>query len=78
MALTRKPKTDESKVQEIIGKGGRTPGDAPAKSRKITVQLRLSEALLERIDKAVNRRAVPIPRHTWFLEAIVEKLDKDI
>jgi predicted DNA binding CopG/RHH family protein len=77
MALTRKPKADESMVQEIIGKGGKTSADTPSKSKKITVQLRLSEAMLERIDKAVKRRAVPIPRHTWFLEAIVEKLDRD-
>lgn len=78
MALTRKPQVDESKVQEIIGKGGKTSADISAKPRKITVQLRLSADMLKRIDAAVSRRAVRIPRHTWFLEAIVDKLDREM
>lgn len=78
MALTRKPKAEESKIQEIICKGGKSSAEASPKPKKITVQLRLSETMLERIDKAVNRRAVRIPRHTWFLEAIVEKMDREV
>jgi hypothetical protein len=43
-------------------------------STKKNLQLRLETDLIERIDESRKRRSVPIPRHTWLLEAIHEKL----
>ena len=77
MALTRKPNVSEKKVQEIIEQGGRTSAESKAGAAQIKVQLRLSGGMLQRIDAAVHRRVVRIPRHTWFLEAIVEKLNRE-
>ena len=41
------------------------------------VQLRLSDELLSRIDKARGGRLVRVPRHTWFLEAILKQLSAE-
>jgi hypothetical protein len=32
---------------------------------------------MERIDHAVQARRIKTPRHTWLLEAIIEKLDRE-
>ena len=41
------------------------------------VVIRMPEPLLRALDGAVARRAVRIPRHTWLLEAIAEKLGRE-
>ena len=41
------------------------------------VQLRLLPALVEKIDAAVKARLIKIPRHTWLLEAVMEKLKRE-
>lgn len=41
------------------------------------VVLRLPEKLLNELDAAVEQRSVRIPRHTWLLEAIAEKLERE-
>lgn len=51
---------------------------AAEKSKSPTpVVLRIPGGLLARIDSALEDRAVKIPRHTWLLEALVEKLDRE-
>lgn len=78
MTVTRKLRLDESAVRDVIDKGGKAATEEEDKqSKKTAVQLRLSRTMLGRIDKALARRPVSIPRHTWFLEAIVEKLDRE-
>ena len=77
MTVTRKLRLDESAVRAVIDKGGKAAAEEEKQSKKTAVQLRLSKTMLERIDKALARRPVSIPRHTWFLEAIVEKLDRE-
>ena len=42
------------------------------------VVLRIPEDILNQVDKAVRKRAVRIPRHTWLLEAVVEKLGREV
>jgi len=42
------------------------------------VVLRMQEDILSQVDKAVRKRAVRIPRHTWLLEAVVEKLAREV
>lgn len=83
MAITRKPtprssESDAVDVEALINKGGSVAGQGrrPA-SKSAPVVVRIPPALLERIDTAVEARPVPTPRHTWLLEAIVEKLERD-
>jgi len=33
--------------------------------------------MLARVDEAVEARSLRIPRHTWLLEAVLEKLDRE-
>jgi hypothetical protein len=86
MAITRKPKAHAPEntgvdVDALIRKGGSVAGQdnrPPAKAGKPSpVILRIPTHLLERIERARESRAVRIPRHTWLLEAIVEKLDRE-
>ena len=41
------------------------------------VVLRVPTTLLGRIDEVLDARVVKIPRHTWLLEAVVEKLERE-
>jgi len=42
------------------------------------VVLRLPEQMFKRLNLAVQRRAIRIPRHTWLLEAVMEKLTREL
>jgi hypothetical protein len=68
---------DEAKVRAVIERGGSIAGErADERARKL-LQLRLSVALIARIDGALRRRTVPPSRHHWILEAIHEKLARE-
>jgi hypothetical protein len=41
------------------------------------VVVRMPAEMLAQLDEAVSRRSVRVPRHTWILEAIAEKLAKE-
>ncbi|NEP03003.1 MAG: hypothetical protein F6K58_31015 [Symploca sp. SIO2E9] len=41
------------------------------------VQLRLWKGKLNQIDSVLNKRKVKVSRHTWLLEAIEEKLERE-
>lgn len=88
MAVTRKPnKTVEPApavdVDALIMKGGSVAGESgsggasPAADKPTSVILRLPPDIISRVDEAVQARRVKIPRHTWLLEAVLEKLDKE-
>lgn len=84
MAITRKPKPSTASsaavdVDALINKGGSVtrPDSEQAKSKQVYVQLRLSEDLLQQIDQSLSSREIKIPRHTWLLEAIHEKLKRE-
>ena len=87
MAVTRKPKTqstptDHVDVEALILKGGSpvgeiTPRADKSESKVSPVILRIPSDMLGRIEEVRGSRAVKIPRHTWLLEAIVEKLQRD-
>ena len=83
MAITRKPKgTGEASIVDIdalINKGGSTPKrDVIDKEGAVAVVLRIPAGILERIDAAVKARPIRTPRHTWLLEALHEKLQRDL
>ncbi len=80
MAIARKPTAERKAVdvEALINKGGSVPG-TPEKAERATspVVLRVPTELLEQIDRAREGRKVKIPRHTWLLEALVEKLERE-
>lgn len=88
MSITRKPQpampageTPTVDVDYLINKGGSVPhqeSTTGAGKLKVTaVILRIPGEIGQRLDQALRARPVRIPRHTWILEAIVEKLDRE-
>jgi hypothetical protein len=80
MAVRAKPLSqtaDEQRINALIDKGGAVPTEAPDKSKPMFVQLRLSRDLIDRIDKNRKKRTVPPSRHSWILEALLDKLSAD-
>jgi hypothetical protein len=43
----------------------------------VSVLLKVPAAMLEQVDHAAKSRPVNIPRRTWILEAIHEKLSRE-
>ena len=86
MALRRKPQSesqklvdDERRVEAVINKGGSVAlaHEEGEGIKPQLVQLRLSRALVRRIDKVRKRRLVVPSRHMWLLEALLEKLETE-
>jgi len=86
MPITRKPKpvaaaAPEVDVNALINKGGgvarqgvKAEADENATS---PVVLRVPNRLLKRIDQSLLSRPLKTPRHTWLLEAVLEKLERE-
>lgn len=77
------PKLSEDQIAQLISKGGDVPAadaattTAPVRKKadkKVSVQLRLPQSLINTIDGLLDQRIVDVPRHTWFLEAIEAKI----
>ena len=69
-------------VEALIRKGGSVAGEAEGESKAqsgkaASVILRVPADVMERIDQAVQARRIKTPRHTWLMEAIMEKLDRE-
>lgn len=81
MAITRKPArlspSAPVDVDDLINRGGSTPQREEQGGEVVPVILRLPAPMLRSIDQAVKSRPVRIPRHTWLLEAIHEKLSRE-
>lgn len=82
MAITRKPaKLVEPQIVDVdalIRKGGSVAGEAETGANKAaSVVLRVPAEIMTRIDQAVQARRVKTPRHTWLLEAVMEKLERE-
>lgn len=86
MAISRKPKqssgaaTKRVDVDALINKGGSVSGRNGAQGKEkdaVPVILRVPEDILERVDSSVQARRIKTPRHTWLLEAILEKLERE-
>lgn len=83
MAVTRKQtknvETNAVDVEALILKGGSVAGDTPSmkKTDVTAVILRIPADVLVKIEESVLARRVKIPRHTWLLEAVMEKLDRE-
>lgn len=83
MTIARKPKgktpASETQITALIEKGGSTARQETAASaaQSMSVSLRIPGPLAERLDSTLQDRLIRVPRHTWILEAIVEKLDRE-
>lgn len=79
MALRPKPlqqpsNPDERRINALIEKGGTVAADDSPTTKQMLVQLRLPSDLIQRIDRTRQKRTVPPSRHSWILEALLEKL----
>ena len=81
MVVRRKP----ANVDEFIQEGGSAPQVvAPQPVEEATdeevkgLKLRLPVDLLKRVDETVKSRRPAPSRHQWILEAIYEKLEREI
>lgn len=84
--ITKKPKSkklSEQEIDQLIKKGGEVPPEADTakimgknkkSSKRVNVQLRLPQHLIDRIDGILDSRMISVSRHTWFLEAIEAKI----
>lgn len=77
---TKKTETETVDVDALIRKGGSVAGDAKSleqSDKPTSVILRIPADVIAQIEKAVLARRLKIPRHTWLLEAVMEKLDRE-
>jgi hypothetical protein len=84
MPITRKPNRTASAadpaidIDALIHRGGGAPvGAAPAEAKPTPILLRIPADLIARLDRALAGRPVKLPRHTWILDAIHEKLTRE-
>ena len=64
MPATRNPKSFVSRPSS---------GESP---KTVAIILRMPVGMLEQIDAAVRARPIRIPRQTWILEVLYEKLSR--
>ncbi len=80
MVVARRPAVQPAvNVDELIDKGGTVASQvrAPSETDSTAVPLRLPRALLARVDRAVARQPIKVPRNTWILHALIEKLERE-
>ena len=81
MTIARKPKTNTKKLDEkainlIINKGGSTVKNEKPEEKPVI--LRVPADTLEQIDGILKNKKIKTPRHTWLLEAVYEKLEREV
>ena len=75
---TGRPQVSENEIAALIDKGGSSAGQtATTMQDNLAVSLRIPAPLAERLTQALEDKMTRMPRHTWILEAIVEKLDRE-
>ena len=68
--------TDGKIAPSVLGSGmAKEMKEADEEVAALTV--RVPRALVSDIDQERKARAVRVPRNTWILEAVVEKLDRE-
>ncbi|UGB28690.1 hypothetical protein LPC10_25455 (plasmid) [Methylorubrum sp. B1-46] len=88
MALSAKPARPAAKpadpVEAFISKGGSVAADTPApeqekagKGPQHPLKFPADSDLFERLEAARKATVVRLPRNTWILQAIAEKLERD-
>jgi hypothetical protein len=84
MAITRKPNPPtvgkDVDIEALINKGGSAAAERKKKqqpTKEVPVIVRIPSDLLDRIDGLVAERQLKTPRHTWLLEAFLEKANRE-
>lgn len=82
MAIARKPKTSEKRTGELninalINKGGSIAENSDKATVDKPILIRVPVEALKKIDEMVGAKKIKTPRHTWLLEAIFEKLERE-
>lgn len=83
MAISRKPTATEKTVKEpnitaLINKGGSTAETSTKEEKEKPILLRVPSEVLIQIDAIVSSKRIKTPRHTWLLEAVFEKLEREV
>jgi hypothetical protein len=86
MAIVRKPSGDSARtdIDALIDKGGSPANEKRGRKGKGSeagvepVILRIPSGMLAKIDDMVEARPIRTPRHTWLLEAVFEKLEREM
>jgi hypothetical protein len=73
---TPEPAKDRQ-IEAFIRRGGSTAADAAHAAKTKSVLLNVPQDVLADIDQLRGDRRVKTPRHTWIMEAIIEKLDRE-
>ena len=76
---TETQKIQEGEIQSLIEKGGGVAQSEPKIQKKeiTNISLRIPNDIAERIAQVIMKRPFKTPRHTWILEAILEKLESE-
>jgi hypothetical protein len=86
MAITRKPQKRAGNggtpvdIEALINRGGSAATTPPPEAAKPStpILLRIPGGMMEQLDVVLKARPVKLPRHTWILEAIHEKLSREL
>lgn len=81
MTIARKPKSkipSAADIDAVINRGGSIASAKKASKAKVSaVIVRIPTAMLQQLDRSLEAQPIKKPRHTWILEAIAEKLDRE-
>ncbi len=79
--VATKPAAPPDPVDAFISKGGSVPvepqSEAAAKGAQHPLKFPADTDLFERLEQARKASVVRLPRNTWILQAIAEKLERD-
>ena len=74
-------KVSEEVVEEVIKKGGSAATSSLTgneKAEQATISLRLYPAMLQQVQKIVERQPIKTSRNTWIVQAILEKMEREV
>lgn len=85
MVISSKPKqkqidskADKVDVDALINKGGSVASNTNQFTKtEMLVNLRMPSDIVQQIDLLVSKRRIKTSRHTWLMEAIYDKLEKE-
>jgi predicted HicB family RNase H-like nuclease len=73
--VNRRPRNVE--VAQVINRGGSSPSVPDGEKERI-FNLRVPNNLVEKVDALRKARTGKISRNTWILEAIEDKIEKEL
>ncbi len=76
MSISKRVKTEE--LEKVINQGGRVAADQEKKEEWVAIQLRISNDMIKEIGSILKYKRKGLSRNAWILEAIQEKLRKEV